>query len=125
MPRLLCICGPNGAGKSTFTRTVALRENLLVIDPDKLAADGLTPMAAGKAAVRMARVFLQEGVSFARESTLTAHFDFTLMAEARQRGYQSVFGNFSFYSYKKACGQKKTVRGSKNSRRLSNGTPAI
>ena len=38
---------------------------------------------------------------------------------------QSVFGNFSFYSYKKACGQKKTVRGSKNSRRLSNGTPAI
>ena len=42
MPRLLCICGPNGAGKSTFTRTVALRENLLVIDPDKLAADGLS-----------------------------------------------------------------------------------
>ena len=38
---------------------------------------------------------------------------------------QSVFGNFSFYSYKKACGQKKTVRGSKNSRRLSNDTPAI
>lgn len=41
------------------------------------------------------------------------------------RAFQSVFGNFSFYSYKKACGQKKTVRGSKNSRRLSNGTPAI
>ena len=39
--------------------------------------------------------------------------------------HESVFGNFSFYSYKKACGQKKTVRGSKNSRRLSNGTPAI
>lgn len=39
--------------------------------------------------------------------------------------FESVFGNFSFYSYKKACGQKKTVRGSKNSRRLSNGTPAI
>ena len=39
--------------------------------------------------------------------------------------FESVFGNFSFYSYKKACGQKKTVRGSKNSRRLSNDTPAI
>ena len=39
--------------------------------------------------------------------------------------FQSVFGNFSFYSYKKACGQKRTVRGSKNSRRLSNDTPAI
>ena len=40
-------------------------------------------------------------------------------------GHESVFGNFSFYSYKKACGQKRTVRGSKNSRRLSNDTPAI
>lgn len=88
MPRLLCICGPNGAGKSTFTRAVALRENLLVIDPDKLAADGLSPVSAGKAAARMARFFLQEGISFARESTLTAHFDFTLMTEARQRGYR-------------------------------------
>ena len=39
--------------------------------------------------------------------------------------HKSVFGNFSFYSYKKACGQKRTVRGSKNSRRLSNDTPAI
>lgn len=38
---------------------------------------------------------------------------------------EGVFGNFSFYSYKKACGQKRTVRGSKNSRRLSNDTPAI
>ena len=37
-PRLICICGPNGAGKSTYTRTVATMENLLVIDPDKLAA---------------------------------------------------------------------------------------
>ena len=43
----------------------------------------------------------------------------------KELGFESVFGNFSFYSYKKACGQKKTVRGSKNSRRLSNGTPAI
>ena len=50
-----------------------------------------------------------------------------IFADMLIRAYrpQSVFGNFSFYSYKKACGQKKTVRGSKNSRRLSNGTPAI
>ena len=72
MPRLLCICGPNGAGKSTFSRAIAMRENLLVIDPDKLAAEGLSPIAAGKAAARMSRLFLQEGVSFARESTLTS-----------------------------------------------------
>lgn len=88
MPKLLCIFGPNGAGKSTFSRALAIRENLLVIDPDKLAAEGLSPIAAGKAAARMARLFLQEGVSFARESTLTSHFDFVLMDEAKQRGYE-------------------------------------
>ena len=43
-----------------------MRENLLVIDPDKLAAEGLSPIAAGKVAARMARFFLEEGVSFAR-----------------------------------------------------------
>ena len=86
-PRLICICGPNGAGKSTYTRTIATMENLLVIDPDKLAADGLSPVAAGKAAVKMARLFLENGVSFARESTLTSHFDFTLMSEAKKKGY--------------------------------------
>ena len=54
--------------------------------------------------------------------------DGSFVSHTRQAGAtsnKSVFGNFSFYSYKKACGQKKTVRGSKNSRRLSNGTPAI
>lgn len=86
-PRLICVCGPNGAGKSTYTRSVATNENMLVIDPDKLSADGLSPIAAGKAAARMAKMFLREGVSFARESTLTSHFDFTLMEEAKQHGY--------------------------------------
>lgn len=89
---MICICGPNGAGKSTYTRTVATMENLLVIDPDKLAADGLSPIAAGKAAAKkaaakMARLFLENGVSFARESTLTSHFDFILMSEAKKKGY--------------------------------------
>ncbi|EFL87009.1 hypothetical protein HMPREF0326_00783 [Desulfovibrio sp. 3_1_syn3] len=65
-----------------------MRENLLVIDPDKLAAEGLSPIAAGKAAARMSRLFLQEGVSFARESTLTSHFDFVLMREAKRLGYE-------------------------------------
>lgn len=87
-PRLIFISGPNGAGKSTYTRTVAMTENVLVIDPDKLAEDGLSPIAAGKAAAKMARLFLETGVSFIRESTLTSHFDFSLMKEAKRRGYQ-------------------------------------
>lgn len=36
----------------------------------------------------MARLFIQEGISFARESTLTAHFDLTLMQEAKSHGYE-------------------------------------
>ena len=56
-PRLICIFGPNGAGKSTYTRTIATMENLLVIDPDKLAADGLSPIAAGKAAAKWPAFF--------------------------------------------------------------------
>lgn len=87
MPKLICICGPNGAGKSTLSRSIAVRENLLIIDPDQLAAEGLSPIAAGKAASQMARLFLSKGISFVRESTLTAHFDFALMAEAKQKGY--------------------------------------
>ena len=37
----------------------------------------------------MARLFLKERVSFARKSILTAKFDFTLMQEAKQRGYEA------------------------------------
>ena len=87
-PRLICICGPNGAGKSTYTRTIATMENLLVIDPDKLAADGLSPICRWKSCCeKWPAVFLENGVSFARESTLTSHFDFTLMSEAKKKGY--------------------------------------
>ena len=88
MPKLMCICGPNGAGKSTLSRTIAMQDNILVIDTDKFAAEGLTQIAAGKAAVRMARMFVKEGISFARESTLTAQFDFTLMKTAKEHGYR-------------------------------------
>ncbi len=87
MPKLICICGPNGSGKSTLSRSLAIRENMLVIDPDQLSAEGLSPISAGKAAIQMARLFLSEGISFVRESTLTAHFDFTLMTEAKEKGY--------------------------------------
>ena len=71
----------------------------------------------------VAGMLVMGGAAAAGAATATAKIlingtDYTDTAE-------SVFGNFSFYSYKKACGQKRTVRGSKNSRRLSNDTPAI
>ena len=87
MPELIMVCGPNGSGKSTFTRSLVMSQNLICIDPDALAANGLSPLAAGKAAASMAKLMLEQGVSFVRESTLTSHFDFRIMEEAKSRGY--------------------------------------
>ncbi len=87
MPELIMVCGPNGAGKSTFTRTLAARQNIICIDTDALAANGLSPLAAGKASAKMTRELLSQGISFARESTLTAHFDFEVMEKAKAAGY--------------------------------------
>lgn len=87
MPDLIMVCGPNGSGKSTFTRSLSTGQNLICIDPDAIAADGLSPLDAGKAAGRMAKLLLEQKVSFVRESTLTSHFDFRLMEEAREKGY--------------------------------------
>ncbi len=81
------ICGPNGAGKSTWSRGIATRHNVVCIDTDALAAGGLSPIAAGKVAAEMARTLIANGVSFARESTLTAKFDFQIMQIAREAGY--------------------------------------
>ena len=36
MPKLLLVCGPNGAGKSTLTRSLAVRDGMLVIDTDQI-----------------------------------------------------------------------------------------
>lgn len=88
MPKMICVCGPNGAGKSTLSRAVAARENLLVIDPDALGKQGLSPVAAGKAAAGMARSFINEGISFVRESTLTSNFDFKIIEKAKKSGYR-------------------------------------
>ncbi len=81
------ICGPNGAGKSTWSRGIATRHNVVCIDTDALAAGGLSSIAAGKVAAEMARTLIANGVSFARESTLTAKFDFQIMQIAREAGY--------------------------------------
>jgi predicted ABC-type ATPase len=82
------VCGPNGAGKSTYTKVAKVRDRFPVIDPDKIAIDGaLSPIAAGREAYRRTKEFLTKGLSFVRESTLTANFDFNLMREAKEKGY--------------------------------------
>jgi len=52
-----------------------MRENLLVIDPDKLACKkGCPRLPLVRRLLVWLAFFLEEGVSFARESTLTAKF---------------------------------------------------
>lgn len=87
MPELFLVCGPNGAGKSTWTKSITSRRNLVCIDTDALAASGLSPLAAGKASAAMAKALIQQRISFARESTLTAKFDFHIIEHAKKAGY--------------------------------------
>lgn len=89
MPRLLMICGPNGSGKSSFTNKTSLRSIMPVIDPDLIAKfEGLPPMTAGKETSRRAKRFIAEGMSFAKESTMTSNFDFKLMQLAKENSFE-------------------------------------
>ncbi|MEP7348535.1 MAG: AAA family ATPase [Sphingorhabdus sp.] len=79
LKRIIIIAGPNGAGKTTFARSFLPEEAELphFINADLIAA-GLAPFAPETAAVRAARLMLEEialsverGESFAFETTLS------------------------------------------------------
>ena len=76
---VVIVAGPNGAGKTTFARSFLPSEGALprFINADLIAA-GLAPFAPETAAVRAARLMLEEialsverGESFALETTLS------------------------------------------------------
>jgi predicted ABC-type ATPase len=58
--RILILAGPNGAGKTTFAREYLIHEAdcPTFINAD-LIADGLSPFAPEKAALRAGRIMLQ------------------------------------------------------------------
>ena len=95
---------------------------MLVEIPPKMSVSGFMGYLKGKSILMIYEQFGDLRFKYRnREFCCRGYYVDT----AGKNAAKSVFGNFSSYSYKKACGQKKTVRGSKNSRRLSNGTPAI
>jgi predicted ABC-type ATPase len=78
-PKILIIAGPNGAGKTTFAKTFLPLEAhcMRFLNADLIAA-GLSPFAPEIAAIKSARLMLQEmaecsqsGASFAFETTLS------------------------------------------------------
>lgn len=87
---IIHVCGPNGSGKSTFTKMALVRLNLPVIDPDRFSSQGLSDISAGRLAIRLTNEYMQAGLSFIRESTLTSKYDNRLMRSAKEKGYRNI-----------------------------------
>ena len=78
MPTLTVIAGPNGSGKSTLTRSFEFEGRDRLLDPDAIAR-GLNPLhpsaaaiAAGREVLKRTTEYLNRGVSFAVETTLSS-----------------------------------------------------
>lgn len=93
MPQLTVISGPNGSGKTSVVGQLDYegRENLL--DPDAIARR-MNPeniqraaVAAGREVIRRTREYLDAGVSFAIETTLSSSSILDTMRAARERGF--------------------------------------
>jgi predicted ABC-type ATPase len=93
--KIVIIAGPNGAGKTTFAVEFLPREagcpDFINVD---LIAAGLSPFAPEKAALRAAKLMLEEmhrlvrkGESFAFETTLSGHNYARLIPRWRAAGY--------------------------------------
>jgi predicted ABC-type ATPase len=94
--RIIIIAGPNGAGKTTFARSFLPADAHLprFINADLIAA-GLAPFAPETAALKAARLMLEEieqcvrrGEDFAVETTLSGLGYLRHIAAWRSRGYR-------------------------------------
>ena len=94
--KIIIIAGPNGAGKTTFARTFLPVDAgvLRFINADLIAA-GLSPFAPEAQAVKAARLMLdeisqcvQQGTSFALETTLSGKGYLRHIAQWRAQGYR-------------------------------------
>jgi predicted ABC-type ATPase len=95
MPSLYIIAGPNGAGKTTFIKRFAPRRLALLdfLNADEIAR-GLSPLAperaqieAGRLMLERVRHFIEEGKSFAMETTLSGRTYRLLLKQAKKTGY--------------------------------------
>ncbi|WP_223258680.1 zeta toxin family protein [Trinickia symbiotica] len=96
------MAGPNGAGKSTLTGRY-LSGRLSVVNPDDIAREGIgvSPIEAGKEAIRRQRRYLAARVSFGWETTFSGNRELAFMREADQAGYKV---NLAFVGIRNARG---------------------
>jgi predicted ABC-type ATPase len=95
MPTILIIAGPNGAGKTTIARKFLTTEAEYrsFINADLIAA-GLAPFSPEEATIQAGRIMLseigrhvEEGKSFAFETTLSGRGYARMIPRWRQSGY--------------------------------------
>jgi predicted ABC-type ATPase len=96
-PTLIVIAGANGAGKSTLTSgNSEIFGAMSLLDPDAAARTinseitGASAIAAGRMVLQIAAIKLQEGQSFAVETTLSGKNYLRMMLKARDRGFEVV-----------------------------------
>jgi predicted ABC-type ATPase len=94
VPTLTVIAGPNGSGKSTLTRSVDFEGRDRLLDPDAIARglNRLNPsaaaIAAGREVLKRTADYLNRGVSFAVETTLSGRGNAHLLHKAKSCGYE-------------------------------------
>lgn len=93
--RIIIIAGPNGAGKTTFAETFLPEDDCLNFVNADLIARGMSPFDPDTAAIRAAKVMLDEidgyverGESFALETTLSGRTYARRIREWRDTGYR-------------------------------------
>ena len=89
------IAGANGSGKSTISKVFLPAEGVVYVNPDDIARE-LCPqspesarIAAGREALRQVSDFLDRGVSFAVESTLSGSAYVKSIRRAKKLGYKT------------------------------------
>jgi predicted ABC-type ATPase len=95
-PELLIIAGPNGAGKTTFINTYLPEyTNVREFVNADLIAKGISPfdpegalIEAGRVLITRVHQLIEEGISFALETTLSGKTQLDLIQKAKERGYR-------------------------------------
>jgi len=88
------IACPNGSGKSTLTRFVDFEGRDRMLDPDTITLDlnhldaRAAAIAAGRIVLKRTADYLDRGVSFAVETTLSSRNRVDLIRKAKCRAYE-------------------------------------
>ncbi len=96
-PILTIIAGTNGCGKSTLTKWArAFFQQTATLDPDAIAVElqaessgEVSPIEAGKQVLLTAESYLQKGVSFSVETTLSGGTYLRMLVDAKGLGYRT------------------------------------